>query len=157
MTNGKCRMHGGASTGPKTPEGRARIAAARTIHGGYGAVMRAMRTRISTIVARGRVLQAVVRTGFPMEALAPLLQTVTHEKPDNTPYAVGPMWLLALPLTRDQGRRLVRMIRDIATQAITAQANNTPCTVGPPSLAALDPRSTVRTWPSSSSPATSTS
>ena len=28
-----CRTHGGASTGPKTPEGRQRCAAARTTHG----------------------------------------------------------------------------------------------------------------------------
>jgi len=28
MANGKCRLHGGMSTGPKTAEGRARIAAA---------------------------------------------------------------------------------------------------------------------------------
>jgi len=28
-----CRTHGGLSTGPKTPEGRARIAAAKTEHG----------------------------------------------------------------------------------------------------------------------------
>ena len=29
----KCRFHGGKSTGPKTAEGRAVIAAARTVHG----------------------------------------------------------------------------------------------------------------------------
>jgi hypothetical protein len=29
----KCRFHGGRSTGPKTAEGRARIAAAHTVHG----------------------------------------------------------------------------------------------------------------------------
>jgi hypothetical protein len=28
-----CRFHGGASTGPKTDEGRARCAAAKTMHG----------------------------------------------------------------------------------------------------------------------------
>jgi hypothetical protein len=28
MPNGRCRMHGGASTGPKTPEGKARVVAA---------------------------------------------------------------------------------------------------------------------------------
>jgi hypothetical protein len=31
----RCRLHGGLSTGPKTPEGRARIAAANTKHGRY--------------------------------------------------------------------------------------------------------------------------
>lgn len=29
----KCRFHGGASTGPRTPAGRQRCAAAKTIHG----------------------------------------------------------------------------------------------------------------------------
>ncbi len=29
----KCRFHGGKSTGPKTKAGRARIAAAHTVHG----------------------------------------------------------------------------------------------------------------------------
>jgi hypothetical protein len=28
-----CRTHGGASTGPRTPEGRQKCAAAKTIHG----------------------------------------------------------------------------------------------------------------------------
>lgn len=29
LRNGRCKLHGGKSTGPKTPEGRARIAAAQ--------------------------------------------------------------------------------------------------------------------------------
>jgi len=33
MKNGRCKFHGGKSTGPKTAEGRARIAAAATRHG----------------------------------------------------------------------------------------------------------------------------
>jgi hypothetical protein len=36
-------MHGGASTGPQTPEGRQRIARARTVHGAYSAEMRELR------------------------------------------------------------------------------------------------------------------
>jgi hypothetical protein len=35
MRNGRCRLHGGLSTGPKTPEGRARISLALFKHGGY--------------------------------------------------------------------------------------------------------------------------
>jgi hypothetical protein len=43
MPNGRCRMHGGASTGPRTPEGIQRIVKARTVHGAYGAEMRELR------------------------------------------------------------------------------------------------------------------
>ena len=43
MKNGRCRMHGGLSTGPRTAEGRARCATARRIHGFYSAEMVALR------------------------------------------------------------------------------------------------------------------
>jgi hypothetical protein len=43
MKNGRCRMHGGLSTGPRTAEGRARCAAARRTHGFYAAEMVALR------------------------------------------------------------------------------------------------------------------
>ena len=35
MTNGRCRLHGGKSTGARTPEGRQRIAQANLKHGYY--------------------------------------------------------------------------------------------------------------------------
>jgi len=35
MKNGRCRMHGGASTGPRTPEGLARSRRANWKHGLY--------------------------------------------------------------------------------------------------------------------------
>ena len=37
MPNGRCRLHGGLSTGPRTPEGRERIRQARTMTGFYSA------------------------------------------------------------------------------------------------------------------------
>jgi hypothetical protein len=43
MPNGRCRMHGGTSTGPRTLEGLQRIVKARTTHGAYGAEMRELR------------------------------------------------------------------------------------------------------------------
>ena len=43
MRNGRCRMHGGLSTGPRTAEGRARCAAARRTHGLYSAETIALR------------------------------------------------------------------------------------------------------------------
>lgn len=58
MPNGRCRMHGGASTGPRTAEGLARIVQARTKHGRRSAETIAMR-RI--IAKAGRDLQALMR------------------------------------------------------------------------------------------------
>lgn len=37
MTNGRCRLHGGKSTGAKTEKGRLRIKKANTKHGFYSA------------------------------------------------------------------------------------------------------------------------
>ncbi len=42
MKNGRCRMHGGASTGPRTPEGVARVRQAKTRHGRYSAEYRTL-------------------------------------------------------------------------------------------------------------------
>jgi hypothetical protein len=71
MANGRCPAgqargqapHGGGSTGPRTPEGLARLAAARTKHGGHGAAWRAMHRYQRTVIARSRVLAAAFRLG----------------------------------------------------------------------------------------------
>jgi hypothetical protein len=41
MSNGRCRLHGGKSTGPKTAEGIERIRRAVTKHGRYSKAARA--------------------------------------------------------------------------------------------------------------------
>ncbi|MXP63899.1 hypothetical protein E0493_11135 [Roseomonas sp. M0104] len=51
MANGRCRMHGGASTGPRTAEGLASIRAAQTIHGSRGAEMRSLRRHMRALLA----------------------------------------------------------------------------------------------------------
>jgi hypothetical protein len=43
MKNGRCRLHGGLSTGPRTPEGIERIRQAVTKHGFYSAAAKARR------------------------------------------------------------------------------------------------------------------
>jgi hypothetical protein len=43
MPNGRCRMHGGRSTGPRTIEGLNRLRAANTTHGAYSAARSATR------------------------------------------------------------------------------------------------------------------
>ena len=44
MRNGRCRMHGGMSTGPRTREGLERSRKARWIHGWYSREMRDRRS-----------------------------------------------------------------------------------------------------------------
>ena len=60
MRNGRCRMHGGTSTGPRTSEGLQRIVKARTVHGAYGAEMRELRRLMRALdEEQRRVLELV--------------------------------------------------------------------------------------------------
>lgn len=48
----KCERHGGRSTGPKTPEGKARIAELHTVHGQETRAKRTERSAASTRLSR---------------------------------------------------------------------------------------------------------
>ena len=61
MTNGRCRLHGGKSTGPRTTAGLAKVAAARTTHGNQGAAKRAQQRYVSMTATRIRLFCAAVR------------------------------------------------------------------------------------------------
>ena len=67
MFNGRCRCHGGKSTGPRTQEGLQRLRAARTVHGFYGEEGRAFRHTIAALFAQGRWLRlkAAMRDAQP--------------------------------------------------------------------------------------------
>jgi len=56
MANGRCRMHGGASTGPRTDDGRKRLRAARIVHGRYSASMLELRRCIAEDTRPTRLL-----------------------------------------------------------------------------------------------------
>lgn len=58
MANGRCRMHGGASTGPRTPEGLERCRRARWIHGGRSRETRALLRAERQMVRALRMLLA---------------------------------------------------------------------------------------------------
>jgi hypothetical protein len=60
MPNGRCRLHGGCSTGPRTAEGLERIRAARTVHGGRGAEARELRALIRKLKAETERLYETV-------------------------------------------------------------------------------------------------
>ncbi|MGH2612022.1 MAG: HGGxSTG domain-containing protein [Rhabdochlamydiaceae bacterium] len=50
MVNGRCRLHGGRSTGPKTSDGKRRIKLANTKHGFYSAEAIAERRMVSKLL-----------------------------------------------------------------------------------------------------------
>jgi hypothetical protein len=65
----KCQFHGGRGSGPKTAAGRARIAAALTVHGTETRALRASRTQASIRLAE---LQDAARVmGFTSAARTP--------------------------------------------------------------------------------------
>jgi hypothetical protein len=53
-------MHGGTSTGPRTPEGLQRIVKARTVHGANGGEMRALRKLMRELREEQRRVLALV-------------------------------------------------------------------------------------------------
>lgn len=56
MRNGRCRFHGGLSTGPRTAEGMARMKAAHTTHGQRGQEARRFRAMVRDLKAGARRL-----------------------------------------------------------------------------------------------------
>jgi len=54
-------MHGGAGTGPRTPEGLQRIVKARTMHGAYGAEMRKLRRLMQLLDEEQRQVLELVK------------------------------------------------------------------------------------------------
>ncbi len=84
MANGRCRMHGGGSTGPRTEAGMARMIAAKTTHGKYGATGAAQRAHdryLRTVATRIRLLCVLRRLqGYlPPEMTARLEQGAPPE------------------------------------------------------------------------------
>ncbi len=60
MANGRCRMHGGSSTGPRTAEGIARLRVARTVHGSRSAEALELCDLVRGLKARTRQLVEMV-------------------------------------------------------------------------------------------------
>jgi len=54
MANGRCRMHGGKSTGPRTPEGLERLRQAKTKHGYYAAEAIRFRRMLNLLCQRAK-------------------------------------------------------------------------------------------------------
>lgn len=69
MANGRCRLHGGKSTGPRTPEGAERKRQAVLRHGFYTAEAKAERRSARAALAALRAALGTgdisIRRGFP--------------------------------------------------------------------------------------------
>ncbi|MFZ0020678.1 MAG: HGGxSTG domain-containing protein [Acetobacteraceae bacterium] len=63
MANGRCRMHGGASTGPRTEDGLRRLRAARTTHGFWTPESREFRHYCAVLLTNARTWLAVTELG----------------------------------------------------------------------------------------------
>src|SRR5262249_43827339 len=57
MPNGRCKVHGGKSTGPRTPEGLERSKRARWKHGYYSREAKAERSRVRAAILALRYLR----------------------------------------------------------------------------------------------------
>jgi hypothetical protein len=62
MANGRCRMHGGKSTGPRTEAGLARSRKARWKHGHCSAEAKTLRKEVKELLAEGEAL--IKRLGY---------------------------------------------------------------------------------------------
>jgi len=91
MRNGRCRFHGGKSTGARTAEGRARCARARRTHGFYSAETVALRRVATTMLRRNRDLLAALR-GSPAGhgVLPPKSRSTVGAAPRGRPSVVPP-------------------------------------------------------------------
>jgi hypothetical protein len=69
MANGRCRMHGGKSTGPRTPEGLARSKKANWKHGNYSAESLAARRYINQLLRDSRETIEQIEKGFEDKAI----------------------------------------------------------------------------------------
>jgi len=63
MRNGRCRIHGGLSTGPKTAEGIERIRRAVTKHGRYSQAAKDERRQLKRLLADCRATLAEINEG----------------------------------------------------------------------------------------------
>src|SRR5262249_42337982 len=91
MPNGRCKVHGGKSTGPRTPEGLERSKRARWKHGYYSREAKAERSRL-----RAAILTCAPRS-VRLDLKAPSVPRPDRTTPDHLSHRHRCQW---------QGRRV---------------------------------------------------
>jgi hypothetical protein len=71
MPNGRCRLHGGKSTGARTEAGRERLRSIHTRHGGYGRESLAWFRRMDAFIAETKQMIAASRRTTAVAATVP--------------------------------------------------------------------------------------
>ncbi len=89
MKNGRCRMHGGLSTGPRTAEGLARSQRARWKHGFDSAAIRALRRETMLTARRLAGLVRLANVNFP-RAEFPLRSPRRRRRAEARPRPAAP-------------------------------------------------------------------
>ena len=106
MANGRCRLHGGKCTGPRTEKGKADFKAAHTKHGRYTAPKRVANLYAWTLAVRSHLTREAHRLSahLPADMAARLAQVPVElwppVHPTNHPYVTNPesAWLSAKSL-----------------------------------------------------------
>ena len=83
MPNGRCRLHGGLSTGPKTPEGLERSRRANWKHGAFSAEYRAKRRKLRETLRWLRLNLAIAEQQFREILRERRLRETRGPRPDN--------------------------------------------------------------------------
>jgi hypothetical protein len=89
MPNGRCKVHGGKSTGPRTPEGLERSKRANWKHGYYSREAKAERSRVRAAILALRYLRIMERVWASAQSKA----TTAKRYPIGWPGQVRPLAL----------------------------------------------------------------
>lgn len=85
MANGRCRMHGGASTGAKTAAGKAHQRAATTRHGRYSIVEREFWQATRLELVKADILQRAIKAIVEIDEAAAALAAVRRTRRQRVP------------------------------------------------------------------------
>jgi hypothetical protein len=115
MANGRCRLHGGKCTGPRTAKGKADFKAAHTRHGRYTAPQRANNLYARTLAVRSRLTREaqLLSAHLPPDMAARLARGPDELWPpvhlSNQPYVTNPesAWQSAKSLSTRARRNTV--------------------------------------------------
>jgi len=138
MANGRCRLHGGLSTGPRTPEGLARCRAARLQHGYRSGEVIGLRRRAAHAARRLRSLTRALSAGHGVHRLDSINRKGAKTQSNRVAPSSASSRLCGEPFSRvvafSAGHGFHRSYRDHLRSS--ASICDSPTTLGNPPLSA---------------------